>query len=268
MSGLDLTDTHAHLDFEQFDDDREEALTRARQAGVGRLVNVGTDLVRSERAVRFAEVHDNVWATVGIHPHDAAAVDEEAIDRLKRLAAHKQVVAIGEFGFDFHYDDGPDEETQRDAFRAQSDIAIEAGLPVIVHSRDAEPLTLEHLTDHADEAVADNPARREPGVVHCFTGSLEFAESALGLGYLISFTAPVTYPRNEALRAVVKAVPLEKLMVETDCPFLPPADKRGQRNEPAYVVETAKKVAEIKEISLEAVARATTDNAKRLFGLD
>lgn len=264
---MNLIDTHAHLDFDQFAGEEAAVLERAAAAGVGRIINVGTDLARSRKSLDLARKFPNVWAAVGIHPHDAAAVDEAALEALKQLAIHEEVVAIGEFGFDFHYDDGPDRAVQEDAFRAQSEVAIESGLPVIIHSRDAEELTLEHLAVHADEVVADNPARREPGVVHCFTGSREFAESALGLGYLISFTAPVTYPGNDALREVAKAVPLEKLMVETDCPFLPPADKRGQRNEPAYVAETAAQLAELKGVSPDELAAATTANAERLFGL-
>ncbi len=264
---MDLIDTHAHLDFEQFDGDVEGALARATEAGVNRTINVGTTLERSRQSVALAEQYENVFATIGVHPHDAADVNEEAITELKRLAANQPVVAVGEIGFDFHYEDGPDEGTQEDAFRAQSAVAVEAGLPIIVHSRDAEELSLQHLQEHAELAAADNPTRQEFGVVHCFTGSLRFAEAALKLGYLISFTAPVTYPKNDELRQVVAAVPLEKLMVETDCPFLPPADRRGQRNEPAFVVATAEAVADIKGISIEAVAQATSANAERLFGL-
>ena len=267
MSAPDLIDTHTHLDFEQFEGDVDGALERAEAAGVGRLINVGTTLERSRRSVALAERYDNVFAAVGVHPHDAADVNDEVVDELKRLAAGKKVVAVGEIGFDFHYDQGPDETAQEDAFFAQSEVAVEAGLPVIVHSRDAEELTLRHLEAHAAAAVADNPVRQEFGVVHCFTGSLGFAEAALRLGYLISFTAPITYPKNEALRAVVRKVPLEKIMVETDCPFLPPVDRRGKRNEPAFVVATAQALADLKQIPLVEAAQATTANAERLFGL-
>lgn len=267
MSDLDLIDTHAHLDFEQFDGDVEGAVQRAAAVGVNRIINVGTTLARSRQSIALAEEHDTVYAAVGVHPHDANDVNDDVTDELKQLAAHKRVVAVGEIGFDFHYDDGPDEIAQVDAFFAQSEVAVEAGLPIIVHSRDAEELTLRHLKEHADSAAADNPYRREFGVVHCFTGSPRFAEAALKLGYLISFTAPVTYPKNDELRKVVKAVPLEKIMVETDCPFLPPVDQRGQRNEPAFVVATAQAVADIRQIPVGEVAQATTVNAERLFGL-
>lgn len=267
MNAPALIDTHAHLDFEQFKGDVEGALLRAKEVGVNRIINVGTTLERSRRSVVLAEAHPNVYAAVGVHPSDAADVNDEVVAELKRLAAGKKVVAVGEIGFDFYHEDNPDETAQVDAFFAQSEVAVEAGLPVIVHSRSAEDLTLEHLKEHADAAAADNPFRQEFGVVHCFTGSLSFAEAALKLGYLISFTAPVTYPKNEVLREVVKKVPLGKIMVETDCPFLPPADLRGKRNEPAFVVATAQAVADIKGISLGEVAQATTANADRLFGL-
>lgn len=267
MSDLNLIDTHAHLDFEQFDGDVEGALERAAAAGVNRIINVGTTLERSRKSVALAERFSNVSATVGVHPHDAADVNDSVTDELKKLSAHKKVVAVGEIGFDFHYDGGPDETAQVDAFFAQSEVAVEAGLPIIVHSRDAEELSRQHLKEHADLAAADNPARQEFGVVHCFTGSLQFAEAALKLGYLISFTAPITYPKNDELRKVVGAVPLEKLMVETDCPFLPPVERRGKRNEPAFVVATAQAVADIKGIGIGEVAQATTANAERLFGL-
>lgn len=262
-----IIDTHAHLDFEQFDDDRDAVVKRAKAAGVGRLINVGTTLERSRQAVELADQYPNVWAAVGIHPHDAQTATEAAIEELKALAVGKRVVAVGEIGFDFHYKDGPDELAQEQAFFAQGEVAIEAGLPIIVHSRDAEELSLRHLSEHADLALADNPHRREPGVVHCFTGSGEFAEQALKLGYLVSFTAPITYPKNDSLREVVKAVPMEKMMVETDCPFLPPVDQRGKRNEPANVVGTVATIAELKGISPDEVAMATTTNAERLFGL-
>lgn len=260
---MKLVDTHAHLDFEQFAADRDRVLARAMDAGVTRLINVGTGLTQSEHAVELAENHENIWAAVGVHPSDAGeivakdrAVKQDAVERLQRLASHKRVVAIGEIGFDFFRDTNPPAERQTAAFTAQREIAREAGLPIIVHLR--EP------SREAITTLLEPPVR---GVVHCYTGGLDDARRLLEAGYHISFTAPITYPKNDALREVVKAVPLEKIMVETDCPFLPPPDKRGERNEPAYVVETAKKIAEVKGISLEEVARVTTRNAERLFGL-
>ncbi|HEY8108432.1 MAG TPA: TatD family hydrolase [Patescibacteria group bacterium] len=257
MSNLSLVDTHVHLDFDQFAADRDEVLARAADAGVTRLINVGTSLAASEQCVRLAEEHPSVWAVVGVHPADAGDVDGPALDRLKELAAHPRVVAVGEIGFDYFRDTNPPADRQHEAFAAQREIARSTDLPIIVHLREPDPAAL--------AALLEPPVR---GVVHCYTGNLVDAERLLAAGYLISFTAPVTYPKNDALREVVKAVPLDRIMVETDCPFLPPPDKRGERNEPAYVVETAKKIAEIKGISLDEVARATTVNAERLFGLD
>lgn len=264
---MKLIDTHAHLDFEQFSGEVDDVLKRASKAGVEQIINVGTTLERSKKSVVLAEQYDNVFATVGIHPQDAAALDEQTYQELKKLASHQKVVAIGEIGYDFHRGDNPNEDDQGDAFRVQSELAVDAGLPIIVHSRDAEEVTLRSLVQHAELMTGKDAARQEFGVVHCFTGSLEFALEALGVGYLISFTAPITYPKNDALRKVVKDIPLDKMMVETDCPFLPPADKRGKRNEPSYVVETVQKIAELKGISVDEVAEKTTANVKRLFGI-
>ncbi|MDP9211858.1 MAG: TatD family hydrolase [bacterium] len=257
----DLIDTHVHLDFEQFAGEEAAVVARAGKAGVTRLINVGTTLERSRSATALAERFPNVWAAAGIHPHDAGDVTPDNATELHRLAEHPRVVAIGECGFDSHYADGPDPAAQAAAFERQVAIAAAVGKPLIVHSRDAEDLTVEAL----QKACQVLPER--PGVVHCFTGSGEFAEKVLTLGFFISFTAPVTYPGNDALRKVVKAVPLDRIMVETDAPFLPPADRRGERNEPAFVVETARKIAEIKGLSFDEVAAATTANAERLFGL-
>ena len=258
----DLIDTHAHLDFEQFAGEEAAVLERARKAGVTRLINVGTTLERSRRSVELAGRFSGIWAAVGIHPHEAPVVTPEAVAELEGLAGSPRVVAVGECSFDFHYGDGPDEVAQRAAFEAQAGVAGAVGKPLIIHSRDAERLTVRAIA----AVRSDLPER--PGVVHCFTGSQEFADEVLALGFLVSFTAPITYPKNDTLRAVAKAVPLERMMVETDAPFLPPADRRGERNEPAFVVETARNIAAVKGLPFEEVARVTTANAERLFGLD
>lgn len=270
-----FTDTHLHLDFAQLGDELESVLERARAAGVKRFISVGTNLERSLKCVALAEAHDDIWASVGIHPSDTAELvtdefkpDESIVIELRELAAHKKVVAFGEIGFDYFHDSNPLSGTQDMAFSVQERLAREAGLPVIIHSRAAEQKSLVQLREHADQALTMDAARREPGVVHCFTGSWEYAEQVLEMGYLIGFTAPVGYPKNEALREVVKQVPLDKLLLETDAPFLPPADKRGQRNEPAYLVETAQVVADVKGIPLAELSEATEANASRLFGLD
>lgn len=256
-----LVDAHAHLDFDEFSGEEAEAVARAQGAGVGRIVNVGTTLERSKASVALADRFDDVWATVGVHPHDAAEVTDEVVTQLHDLTQQPKVVAVGEIGFDFHYEKGPTEKQQERAFLHQAAIAGDRDLPIIVHSRDAEATTIRYL-----QRMMWNWKRELPGVVHCFTGTQAFAEVALELGFFISFTAPITYPKNDALREVVKKVPLERILVETDCPFLAPKDKRGQRNEPAYVVSTAKKVAELKQVSFEEVAKQTTENAERLFG--
>lgn len=263
-----LVDTHAHLDFDQFSGEEEQTLERAAAVGVTRIINVGTTLERSRKAVALAEKFENVWAAVGIHPHDATEVTDAAITELATLAKHEKVVAIGEIGFDAHYEDGPDEAVQEAAFCKQAAIAtspLAKNLPLIIHSRDAERLTMRCLRKVSKASQAKQI--EHPGVIHCFSGSRELADVVLSLGWLISLTATITYPKNDALREIIKTVPLERIMVETDCPFLAPQDKRGQRNEPAYVVSTAGKVAELKGLSLDAVAAQTTKNAERLFGL-
>lgn len=259
---MKLIDTHAHLDFDQFAGEEAAVLERAQRAGVTTVINVGTTLERSRKSVALAERFPDVYAAVGIHPHDAADVTDQAASELADLAKSDKVVAVGEIGFDNHYEDGPSEAEQDVAFRKQSELAIDLKLPLIIHSRDAESLTATCL-----KGVAEAHPNELPGVVHCFTGSGDFAKQVLELGYFISFTAPIGYPKNDALREVVKSVPLDRIMVETDCPFLAPQDKRGQRNEPAFVVSTAEKVAALKGLSLEEVARVTTANAKRLFAL-
>jgi TatD DNase family protein len=257
---MSLVDTHAHLDFKQFAGEDTDTLARAKQAGVDWIINVGTSLAGSRKSIELAERFDNVWASVGVHPHAAAEMTDETLAKLTELAKGKRVVAIGEVGFDQHYPKGPDIAVQTRAFEWQADIARQAKLPLIIHSRDAETETVEALTALRQKGLAD-----PPGVVHCFTGSAEFADEVLGLGFLIGFTAPITYPKNDALREVVRKVPLDRIVVETDCPFLAPQDKRGERNEPAYVVGTAQKIAELKGISFNEVAKRTTANAERLF---
>ena len=264
-----FTDTHLHLDFAQLSDELSDVLERARTAGVTRFITIGTTLERSRQCVELAAAHDDVWAAVGVHPSDAnelagedGSLNQSAIAELAKLAHRPRVVAVGEAGFDLFHDTNPAEAVQQIAFTAQGKVAADRNLPVIIHSRDAERLSLPSLAAQADRA-----GERTPGVVHCFTGSLEFAKHVLELGYLIGFTAPVGYPKNDALREVVRQVPLEKIMLETDAPFLPPADKRGQRNEPAYLVETARIVAELKGVSLAELGEVTNANANRLFGL-
>lgn len=258
---MSIIDTHAHLDFEQFQGEEEAVVARAKAAGVDRIINVGTTMLRSKEAILIAERFPNIWASVGVHPHDAGEVSPETVEELSALARNPKVVAVGEIGVDRHYDDGPGLAKQEEAFLQQAAVAIEHGLPVIVHSRDAEEETLACLRKVADELP------KPPGVIHCFTGSQQFADQVLELGFFISFTATITYPKNDSLREVVKNVPLEKIFVETDCPFLAPQDKRGKRNEPAYVVSVVEQIASLKRLLVEEVATQTTKNAERLFTL-
>jgi TatD DNase family protein len=255
---IDLFDTHAHLHFPQFVDDLEAALDRARAAGVRRFVNIGTDVTTSRASIELASTHPEVWATVGVHPHDAAEVTEEDLGEIERLAASPDVVAIGEMGLDFFRNLSPREAQER-VFRWQLDLCRRLRKPAVIHCREAHAET---LTICAEERVAE-----VGGIMHCFSGDVEVARRCLDLNLLISLAGPVTYPSSRKLCEVARIAPADRLVVETDCPFLPPQPHRGQRNEPAYLALTAARVAELRGESLEALAHRTTDNARRLFGV-
>ena len=255
---IDLFDTHAHLHFPQFADDLEASLDRARAAGVRRFVNIGTDVATSRASIELASLHANVWATVGVHPHDAAEVGDDDLAEIERLAASPDVVAIGEMGLDFFRNLSPRDMQER-VFRWQLDLCRRLRKPAVIHCRDAHPETLAIL---ADERVAE-----VGGIMHCFSGDTDVARRCLDLNLLLSLAGPVTYPSSRALPEVARMAPADRLVVETDCPFLPPQGHRGQRNEPAYLAITAARVAELRGEPLEALARQTTDNARRLFGV-
>jgi TatD DNase family protein len=261
-----LIDTHCHLDHPQFDADREAVIARARQAGVMRMITIGTGLLSSREAVALAECFEGVYAAVGIHPHEAKDCDDTALAELEQLAQHPKVVAIGEIGLDFYRDWSP-REAQAWAFEAQLALATRLGLPVIIHDRDAHEAVLETLrrwtTGDGVGAQFIAPAHR--GVLHSFSGGTAVAEAALAPGFCLGFTGPVTFPKANELREVVAAVPLERILVETDAPFLTPQANRGRRNEPAYVRFVAEGVAGVKGLSFEAVAAQTTANAEALF---
>lgn len=249
-----LTDSHAHLDDPAFAADLPDVLRRAREAGVARIVTIGTSLASSRRALEIAEREPDVWFAPGIHPHEADAPGD--VDALRGLAAHPRAVAVGETGLDYFktYGSVPN---QKALFVRQLEIAAEAGKPVSIHCRDAHDDCLSILRAHA-------PLR---GVIHCFTGDAAAVEGYLSLNFFLSVAGPVTYPKADALREALRAIPLENLLVETDCPLLAPQARRGTRNEPAYVAYTAEKVAEVLERPLDEVTAATTANAARLFGL-
>lgn len=256
-------DSHAHIDGKEFDADREGVIQRARDAGVSAILNVGTGDPHSgalERAVELAEKHENVYAAVGIHPHDARLFDDRAEQLLLQLIKQSpRVIAWGEIGLDFHYDNSP-RQVQMDVFRRQLSLARSANLPVIVHTREAEEETIDII--ESEWAGSDLP-----GIMHCFSGSLGLAEKAVRLGFLISFSGILTFKKADDLRAVAKQVPLDRLLIETDCPFLAPIPFRGKRNEPAFVVEVARCLAGLRELSLEEIAGITTENFTRVFNL-
>lgn len=252
-----LIDTHAHIEMKEFEVDREEVIKRAREAGVRYLISVGANMAGSKKAVELAGKYENVYAAVGIHPHDVKEMDDSTIQTLRELARHPKVVAIGEIGLDYFKEFSP-KELQVVKFRELLSLAKELNKPVVIHDRDAHEDTLRILKE---EGIQN-------GVVHCFSGDNEFAKEILKLGFYISFTGVITFPKAGEARKVIEAVPIEKIMVETDCPYLAPVPHRGKRNEPAFVREIAKTIAEVKGLSLEDVARITTLNVKELFGID
>lgn len=254
-----LFDTHAHLHFSEFDGDLPAVLQRARAAGVRWMLTIGTSAETSRRAVALAEHEPDVFAAVGIHPHDAAEADEAAFDELRRLAgASPKVVAVGEIGLDFFRNLSP-REVQIEVFRRQLDLARQVKKPALIHCRDAHAETLEILKTGGVGDVG--------GIMHCFSGDEEIARQCLDLGLLISIAGPVTYPNARKLPAVVRLVPADRLVVETDCPFLPPQPYRGKRNEPAYLPITAARVAELKGLPADEFGRWMAENALMLFGI-
>jgi len=262
---LTLVDTHAHLDFYQFDPDRQAVIERAQAAGVAAIVNVGVDLDSSRRAVQLAGEDDMIYAAVGMHPHEAKQLDGAVLAELRELARHPKVVAVGEIGLDFYRDRSP-RDMQRRAFRAQLAWAAKLGKPVVIHDRDAHDEIMEILGDWA-AGLATSPLASRVGVLHTFSGNLSMAERAMAMGFYISISGPVTYKNARQLPEIVRALPLDRLLVETDCPFLAPHPHRGKRNEPAYVRLVAERIAALKGIPFDDLAKATTANAKRLFDL-
>ncbi|MGC8839756.1 MAG: TatD family hydrolase [Anaerolineae bacterium] len=260
MSRVALVDTHAHLDDRAFARDLDEVLERARQAGIRAIVLPGLNLRSSQEVIALARRYPGLYAAVGVHPHDARTLTPEALGELARLAADPRVVAIGEIGLDFYRNLSP-REVQLRAFRDLLALAREVEKPVIVHDREAHGEVLSALEDHARA-----PGFRG-GVLHAYSGDLEMAQKVVSWGYHLGIAGPVTYPNAHRLREVAAQVPLAHLLVETDCPYLPPQPHRGQRNEPAWVAEVALAVAQARRMPLEAVAAATGDNARRLFGL-
>lgn len=252
-----LIDSHCHLDFPELTSDESGVLARARTAGVGGMLTIGTRLDQFERVRAIAERHDNVWCSVGVHPHEAKEEGQRTPDRLIEAARHPKVVGIGETGLDFFYEHSPRAE-QAESFRAHIAASRETGLPLIVHTRDADAETGDILEEEYAKGAF-------PGLIHCFSSGRAVAERALALGLYVSISGIVTFKAAEDLRTIVRDLPLDRLLVETDAPYLAPIPKRGKTNEPAYVAHTAAKVAELKGVSLAELEAATTDNFFRLF---
>jgi TatD DNase family protein len=254
-----LVDTHCHLDPQYFPAGPDEVLERARAAGVGGFVviGVGTDLAPARAAVALAKrLTDRAGAAIGVHPHDAITLDDAAYDELAKLAAEPEVVAIGEIGLDYHYDHSP-RDVQKATFARLVGLARALKKPIVIHTRNAPADTIDILTQEG--------ARDVGGVIHCFSEDQPFAEKALDLGFDVSFSGIVTFKSSLAVQQVARWAPLDRILVETDSPYLAPIPKRGKPNEPAYVIHTARRVAELRSMSLEALAEATTVNAERAF---
>jgi len=252
-----LVDSHCHLDFPDFAEELDAVVARARNAGIARMVTISTRVARQAQVLLIAERFADVYASVGTHPHYAhEELNVTAADLIARTR-HPKVVALGEAGLDYHYDRAP-RAAQEQGFRTHIEAARETGLPLIIHSRDADADTARILEEETGQGAF-------PAVLHCFVGGRELAERAIALGLFISFTGILTFKTSDGLRAIAAALPAERILIETDAPYLAPGPYRGKRNEPAYVVETAKVLAQARGVSFEEIARTTTDNFFRLF---
>ena len=251
-------DSHAHLDDERFDEDRKALIDSLKENKIELVINIGYDIGSSRASVDLAKEYENIYAVVGVHPHDAQDVSEDYLEDLRGLSKEEKVVAIGEIGLDFYYDNSP-RDIQRKVFLDQLELGRELDLPVVIHTRDANQETFEILKEAQ--------AKGTRGVLHCYSGSAEMALEYIKLGYYISLGGPLTFKKARVPKEVAKVVPLDKLLIETDCPYLTPEPFRGRRNEPKYVAYTAEVIAEIKGISIEDLAEATSRNTKNVFGI-
>ncbi|KJS18807.1 MAG: hydrolase TatD [Clostridiaceae bacterium BRH_c20a] len=254
-----LFDTHAHLDDVKFKGETDEVIVRANEQGVSLIVNVGYNLRHARQSIALAEKYDFIYASVGLHPHDAKDGDKSFWEEIYKLARHPKVVALGEMGLDYYWDNSP-RDVQRDVFRQQIGAAKDLKLPIIIHDRDAHQDVL--------TIVKEEGALEVGGVFHAYSGSWEMTKEILDLGFFISIGGPVTFKNAKKILEVVEKVPLESLLIETDCPYLTPDPYRGKRNEPGYIKLVAEKIAQIKNISYEEVASATKENGMRLFGIN
>jgi len=254
-----LFDTHVHLNDDQYAEDLEDTIARAKNAGVEYMVVVGFDRKTIQRALEIISEHEFIYASVGWHPVDAIDMTEEDLIWLEEVAAHPKVVALGEMGLDYHWDKSP-KEIQKDVFRKQIRLAKKINMPIIIHNRDATQDIIQILQEEHAEEVG--------GIMHCFSGSAEVAKQCMDLNFYISLGGPVTFKNAKKPKEVAIQVPLARLLIETDCPYLAPHPYRGKRNEPSYVRLVAEQIADLKGISLEEVALITTANAKKVFGID
>lgn len=256
---MKLFDTHAHLDDEQFDKDREAVISDILSSGVINVMEVGSSVESSKKAVDIANAHDFIYCSVGIHPEYADEADEKSYDEIRRLAENnKKVRAIGEIGIDYHYDDSAERDNQIKCFKRQIEIARELSLPIIVHDRESKGDTLSVLR----EMDVHN------GVVHCFSGSRETAKILVDMGFMISFTGVITFKNARRAIEALEVIPLERLMIETDSPYMTPEPYRGRRNDSRYVRYVAEKMAEVKGVSFDELTEITYENGKRFFGID
>nr|WP_295970532.1 TatD family hydrolase [uncultured Bacillus sp.] len=254
-----LFDTHAHLNAEQYQEDLSEVIDRALEAGVKQMMVVGFDRPTIRKAMELVELYDFLYASVGWHPVDAIDMTEEDLQWIEELSAHPKVRAIGEIGLDYYWDKSP-KDIQQEVFRKQIRLAKKVQLPIIIHNREATHDIIEILREEGASEVG--------GIMHCFSGSVETAMECLDMNFYISLGGPVTFKNAKKPKEVAKKVPLDKLLIETDCPYLTPHPFRGTRNEPAYVKLVAEQIAELKSLTLDEVAKVTTENAKRLFAIN
>ncbi|MCY7570053.1 MULTISPECIES: TatD family hydrolase [Bacillus] len=254
-----LFDTHAHLNAEQYNEDLEQVIERAKSEKVEKIVVVGFDRPTITRAMELIEEYDFIYAAIGWHPVDAIDMTDEDLAWIKDLSQHQKVVAIGEMGLDYYWDKSP-KDVQKEVFRRQIALAKEVNLPIVIHNRDA--------TEDVVTILKEEGAAEVGGIMHCFTGSLETAKACMEMNFYISFGGPVTFKNAKKPKEVVKEIPSDKLLIETDCPYLTPVPFRGKRNEPSYVKYIAEQIAELREISFEELAELTTKNAKKVFRIN
>lgn len=253
-----LIDTHAHINATQFESDLEEVIARAKDEGVSTIVVVGFDRATITKAMELIEIYDNIYATIGWHPVDAIDMTDEDLEWIEGLASHPKVVAIGEMGLDYYWDKSP-KNIQKEVFRKQIALAKKVKLPIVIHNRDATADVVEILKEEGASEVG--------GIMHCFTGSYEVAKQCMDMNFYISFGGPVTFKNAKVPKEVATKIPLDRLLVETDCPYLTPHPFRGKRNEPSYVKLVAEQIAELKGITFEELAQQTSDNARKLFDI-